>query len=284
MVKNNNEITLKLYSPEEINKRFDQILEELKGENDVCKINKKIAKSFGGFLLNTIELPPNSVKIYRVTKNYHRLEEKKHLLSSFLNPPPEETPLGRANLENFPVFYGSYLSRTAIDESNLKIGETFYLSEWILPLKTKVNAFVLAYDTKNREGFLEQITDNSINKLFSNSLEEKYAAKYTQKRVNDLFTYNGSQYYNISSAIAHQYLYLYRDKIVETPIIIYPSVKKKGNEYNFAIHPSFVSNEDKFRLISVLKCENVSPHKKPIIHEKGIKENNKISWRKYSDV
>ena len=283
MVENNTKISFTRYSPKEVDRRFNKLLNELKSEKDVTRINKQIAQLFGGFSLFTIEFnfEKDGLKIYRVTKEYPSLKDKKHLPSSFLNPPLDKTNLGRANLEKHPVFYGSIFPHTAIEESNLSVGETFYLSEWILPLNTKVRAFVLAFDSKERKGFLDYYIDDALNKMLSNSSEdEKHWFKYTQKKIIDLFTYEGSQYYNISSAIAHQYLYLYRDKIVETPIIMYPSVTKTGDEYNFAIHPDFVSNEEKFRLVSVLKCQSGTSDKKPIIHEKGVKGINGIIWNK----
>jgi hypothetical protein len=284
MIRSDNEIVFERFAPEEVDKRFDQILNELRDEKDVTKINKRIANLSGGFQLYATEFNfegESFLRIYRVTKNYPNLEESIHLPSSFLNPPPEGTKLGRANLKNHPVFYGAIAPKTAIEESDLNSDETFYLSEWVFPLNTKVRAFVLTYDSKKRDGFFNQTLDKSINIMLGNLSEEQIQwFKYRQKRIIDLFTFEGSQYYNISSAMAHNYLYLLRDKIVETPMIVYPSVTKTGNEYNFAIHPSFVKNEERFRLVSVLKCKCEESEEGTIIYEKGINNDNKISWGK----
>ena len=264
-----------------IKENFQNLLIELKNEKDPIIINKRISKCTGGHCLFTLDLNVinYNIELYRVTKLYEGLDNNIENSASFSCPPSEKTNIGRSNLEGFPVFYGSISAKTAIDEVNLELDETFYISKWKFQKNKSLNTFILANDSIDRGGVFDNKIDECLELITSNFSEEnKSRFKETQKRFIDLFTHNGSEYYNISASIAHQILYFLKDKIVETPVLIYPSVSKKGSEYNFAIHPDFVNDSSCFNLISVVKCKKSKENEGEVLFSKGINNNGKISW------
>jgi len=275
-------ITFRRHSKEKTDEIFNEILEELKGEMDIEKINKVIASKIGGFQLFSYDLSElfKVSYVYRVTKFYPGLPNRLHNPTSFMQPPTESSKLGRANIEKHPVFYCSLIPQTAIDECDLILGQEYYISRWEFHPSESIKSFMLTYDSEKRGGYFHEGIENALNSITMNlSKEVRELMKYTEMRVTDLFTRKGEEYYNISSAIAHRYLYLLRGFIEETPIITYPSVSKKGNEYNFAIHPDFVGNSEKFELVSVLRCSHKEEGQGPIIHSKGINDSGRIDWK-----
>ena len=268
-------INFQLLTKEEIDEKYQLLFSDLENEKNILSANKKITSYLGSYFGLTRNF--KNITLYRVTRIYTDLEKKIDYPTSFMNPESKDSKLGRANLQGFPVFYASLNPQTAIDEANLTDDEEFYLSKW--KVINHLSAFKFILDSKKRNGFLESSTIKDLNRLLqSSSLIEKENFIYKQKKITDLFTEVNNNQYKISSKIAH--FYIYSELFQNTPSIVYPSVKKLKDEYNFAIHPNFVKDKNEFQLQSVQKLKKNKGEKNFTFSSTGLCENDKINWGK----
>jgi hypothetical protein len=274
-------LTLHVSSIEEAKKKFDRLMNELVREYDVDFINKKIAEVSGGYFHWTQRIDHiDELNVFRVVKLYEGIPPESQLKAQDLSYPKKVSKYGRAHIPNHPVFYGSLDVFTSIDESKLKIGETFYISNWNLKPSNDLHAFFQCFDSSGEGGILYE----SINQKLSEALEKIppeaiETFKYTQKRVTDLFKITSENFYNVTSAIAHKLLFQMKPLIVDSPILIYSSVNNKPDNYNLAIHHSLADDPIRFPFKSVLKCRKKKGNKIDVI-QKGFIRDNYVSWKK----
>lgn len=73
------------------------------------------------------------LNLYRVTTKYPGFDSNK--VGSFSHPPIDSSNMQRTNIIGNPVLYCSDNKNTLIKECEVKVGDTFYLSEWELSLE-----------------------------------------------------------------------------------------------------------------------------------------------------
>jgi hypothetical protein len=253
-------------------------------------IAKKINKIFYNYPSLGYPFEPGdpTMSIYRVTKIFPDIDINSP--RSFSYPPNPK--LGRANIAGYPVFYGSLNPMTALREmrSELKVGETLYLSEWKLDFQKPVVAHTLFNNSVTTSS--KVLTTKSAEHQMALAMDLIKGATPKQKegfkqliiRLGDLFSMEGSEYYNISSAFAHDLMYEAKTKGLgfEVHIIIYPSIAVNHNGVNVAIHPRLVDS-DMMKLSQVLKLtvrEVGTTNVKTDVSERGKPdEHNSIDWR-----
>ncbi len=174
--------------------------------------------------------------------------------SSFsYNPKPS---LGRANIENYPVFYCSLNPVTAIKEMKHIIdNKDYYISAWDIDI-TNMSAFDFTFDSSSNKDIFGNHLNNQIDTIFEKNTPKEIIEKfkYFHRKTSDLFTAKEDIYYRITSSIAHNCLYSYKNMHLTNPFLLYPSVILRGNHYNLAISKYFIDNPNKVKLVSVLKC------------------------------
>lgn len=275
-----------LYSKNETDRIFSEILSELKDETNPLKIHEVISRKFGIRMIYTDSFKREKIIVYRIIQEYEELIKDPLLLqnpTSFSYNPKGN--LNRANIQGYPVFYGSLDIFTAFSESKITEGN-FYISAWEINV-SEIEAFYFTLDTKNRKGYFTKTLLKVLNKTTNNlSKIQKDNLIYQIQRIGDLFTHESDLYYNISSVIAHYCLYFKNAKAEnKTPLLIYPSVSRTWNNYNVAIVPQYMDNKEKCRLISVIKCRMKKYHEiEPVFSfsEKAINIKDNLKWLKLS--
>ena len=228
------------------------------------------------------------VCVTKTRKNFDRNNPN----SYSYNPNPKKN--GRAHLIDFPVFYGSINPFTAFTEmkDSLEINEIFYMSRWKLKFKsdTRVHTLIINSETTNSKHILNPVIKRiheslkGMVKNIPNEFKEGYI--YAIEKMGDLFTTQGDVNYHITSAYSHDVLYEARNKGINIPILLYPSVENSLNSINWAIHPSIVDS-DNMKIHDVFELslkENNSKNQKAdvsvTIHKKGMLiDNDKITWK-----
>lgn len=285
--------TFNLYS----RNKYDEILNKLK-QSSLNGLNhklifRKIMKDFDGipaFVLTFDERLTN-LPIYRVTKIYSRLEENLYLPKSFSYPRYPQND-GRANLKNHPVFYGSISARTAVSEMKNLEDNVYYVSKWNLKFPKPVQAHILMFniepDLNSTQGIFSKIIQDSLNVMTKDIPDNlKDCFRYKLKIFGDLFTQEGQEYYHLTSAIAHTYLYDFKKIGALAPILIYPSVTHKTHDFNLALHPELADNPEYLEIQSVLKCNlsNLPNNRyKGNIKSKAILKYGKLDWKNQFNV
>ena len=155
-------------------------------------------------------------------------------INAFGTPPAHLTPEGRANLAEYPVFYGTFDARTAMQEIKVPKGSECIVSLWeFKDTPATVSTFLRHADTKN-DLF-------PIDSGLRDTLPERLQGVYTKssfKRAmlhrSTIFTHDN---YALSGRLAHHAIY---GNAFESSGIIYPSVidPYRGN---VALHPEYVS-------------------------------------------
>lgn len=277
-----------IFSKEEIDKRFNSILEQCSTLSSYEEIIKTINAVFHNRIILMHEIEPNSpdMLVYRVTREFKGFDSK--AIKSFSYNP--EQNLGRANLKGFPVFYCSLDPSTALKEmkSVLSLGEELYISEWHIKFTEPVylHSVMINSKTENKTIFASELIKNqlaNVDKLVEKQPQEvREGLKQFLLRVGDLFTLLGEEHYKITSAYAHDALYGIKMKGGGNSMIMYPSVANGHKGINYAIHPDFV-NSPMMRLNKVFKlkvnnvgddCVNVT------LSEKGLNTEGLVEWKK----
>ncbi len=277
------------FSKEEIDKKFNAILEQcssLTSNEEIIKIIDAVFYNRILLMINFNHESPN-LYVYRVTKVYEGFNSSATDCFSY----PPDPKLGRANLKSVPVFYCSFDQTTALREMKdaLKEDETLYLSRWCINFSEEVymHTVMLNSITENKKIFAADLIKNQLeqtDKMMSNSPEgARHGLKHLLLRIGDLFTLQNEEYYNITSAYAHDTLYGSRKKGANISMIMYPSVVSGHNGVNFAIHPDFV-NSSMMHLDQIFKLKankinddniNVSISEKGLIATDGT-----IEWKR----
>ena len=154
--------------------------------------------------------------------------------NTFGAPPIIETSQNRANLVNHPVFYGTFDSRTAMQEINVPLGTECYVSIWEFKKDTPtVTIFLSSVDEKN-DLF-------GLNNLIPKGLPKDLKGGYTKKSLEVALKLRASAFtssnYEFTSKIAHDIIYN-NDAI--SVGLVYPSVTDPYR-CNIALNPDYVA-------------------------------------------
>lgn len=269
-------LTIKIESPDEFEKKYENLLEQLQFESDYKVINREIFALFRTHPIFTLQFP-NEFKefpVFRVVTEYTDFDMFNIDCYSYPRP-KHKVKRNRANLIENPVLYCATDPHLAIEESKVLDTEIVYLTKWNLNLENE-RYFPFFYETRNRKSTISNMMNDSINEMLKDWDEEPKSWYLNKlKKFTDLFTYDGDKFYNISSAIAHKCLFEV-GQLSKDFILLYPSVSKRGNKFNFAIRPELVNNKSKCNLTSIAKVQ-LSGSKLNVISQ-GITINNDIYW------
>lgn len=157
------------------------------------------------------------------------------LPSTFGSPPAKYTSIGRANLANQPVFYGSFDGRTAMQETKVSVNTECYVSIWeFLKPPVELTTFLNGADSRND---LHQ-----LNNLLPKQLPAGLTGGYTKKSLETAFDLRASAFvkenYAFTARLAHDVIY---NNAALTNGLVYPSVVDPYR-CNIALNPDFVES------------------------------------------
>ena len=153
---------------------------------------------------------------------------------TFGAPPAIETSQGRANLVNHPVFYGTFDSRTAMQEIKVPLGTECYVSIWEFRKDTPViTTFLTAIDDKNDLFGLNNLIPKRVPKGLKGGYTTKSLELALKLRANAFISSN----YEFTSKIAHDIIY---NNHASSVGLIYPSVVDPYR-CNMALNPNYVT-------------------------------------------
>lgn len=272
--------TTEIESPDEFEKKYQNLLEQLRFESDYKVINRKVFSLFGTHPISSLQFP-NEFKdfpVFRIVDEYAGFDKFNIDCYSYKRP-KNKVERNRANIKENPVFYCATDPKLAIEESKFLDTKIVFLSKWNLNLENE-RYFPFFYETLNRRSTISNMMNDSISEMTKDWDEEPKSWYLNKlKKFTDLFTYNGDKFYNTSSAIAHKCLFEI-GQLSKDSILVYPSVSKRGNKFNFAIKPEFVDNKSKCNLTSIAKVQ-LSGRKINVISQ-AIIINNDIYWDDFS--
>lgn len=259
---NINEFKYSVFRPQDIDIKFNNIIERCKDEEDHKRINKIVHEEFYNEMFLTMKLDEKfgKVNVYRVTKEYPGMIPTDPM--AFAHKPDAIADRNRANIKGASVFYGAFTVAGALREmkEDLECGKEFYVSEWEIDLSTPIYAHSLLVNTSTvvEKSPLFQLAFGQMHQARSmfEKVPDEFLAGWEQyiKRVGDLFALPGDKYYNITSAYAYKVLYDMRRVGAVVSMLLYPSVIDDRNLFNFAIHPDLV-NSPQMNLKHVFKLK-----------------------------
>lgn len=178
--------------------------------------------------------------VYRGRLNIDLHQENIFLARTFSYPNPVFcSSNGRANVAKFPVFYCSDNAGTAVAELRPKVGDTVFLSEWVIRCHRSTEQATMFPPTIE--------TGNPWIKIATNlrrgrvSFYEEHFGKEVTDRVDQIFSFFGDLFLNegppyaVTSSLAFNFLY---KRLVD--YLIYPSFVTRAGSCNLAFHPNFV--------------------------------------------
>jgi hypothetical protein len=186
-----------------------------------------------------------------------------HLRTEYSYPPIIHANTLRANLKNYPVFYGSDQPGTSIIEyyqnySDLNLDEKFCLSIWSIRPNTRIRVSPFIFSSLRKEN-----PYNGISELMLKELPAKFQAVYSDEeslKKKDILEFYSEAFVRdeshvLSSILAHRYLYANHN--LRTDILIYPSVQTDRMAVNFAIQPNFVDESMVLEKVYVLSAKDI---------------------------
>ena len=248
---------IKLLNIDEVKRGVEQLLKDeswtlLKAEENPNDFINRFNKIFGKhlkyipYLIKLLEIKDKPFKFYRI----RRVNEKFNadLISTHGSPTSDVSlHFQRANIPNFPVFYGSENPGTAIYEllqqKQVNKKDDFVLSEWTFRKNSKIRIcpFIFSESTINWiQGYTSNLIDEIKNQvLVGFSKDEKEGFIEALRFLSKLFIEERSK--PITSFLAHANLYANHLKRAE--VFIYPSVQTERKSVNFAIHPNCIHHK-----------------------------------------
>lgn len=155
--------------------------------------------------------------------------------STFGAPPDIETSQGRANLVNHPVLYGTFDSRTAMQEIKAPLNSECYVSIWEFKKTPIISTFLSSVDPKN-----DLV---GLNKLIPTELPKGLEGVYTIKSLNYALKLRASAFtssnYEFTSKVAHDVIY---NNVAKSVGVLFPSVVDPYR-CNIALNPQYVNQE-----------------------------------------
>lgn len=257
---------IKTFTEDELSQKYKAIMDNTNSNMDTSEIINYINKTLenGIILTEKISEGYGPLSLYRVTKgNFDNFDPCNKNCYSY---PPSEFPdgslckKGRANIEGSPVLYTSIHPMTAVFEmkGEIKPGETFYISRWVISPKEKIIIHDLLFNTTT------QIENNALNALVEDHRKriESIASNVSPKpskglvssvrRMGDLFVMEDCTKYYLTGAYSHFVLYEARKQGARIDAVKFPSVEHRQESINYAIHPDLV-NSDSMHLKEVFE-------------------------------
>jgi hypothetical protein len=286
---NEHGINYTIFPKEITDHKIQKIIQDCHGLTEFTEIIKIIDTTLYNRLSFSIPFDSKSAPLYlyRITQAYPDFDENISKCYSYPNISKEN---GRAHIVGSPVFYCSLDPSTALKEmkENLKVGETFYLSQWVVEFNETVLAQSLLANTSTDKGTspISSIVKSQYeqSKEMFTKVPDNIADwfHYASLKIGDLFTLPGKENYHITSSFAHDILYESRKQNINVSMLAYPSVVTNHNGINFAIHPNLV-NSSMMQLQKILKLEVQKIEEDGIkvsMSMKGIEKNKNIKWQK----
>lgn len=255
----------------EIKKRYRSLLRKDFSGIEPRAASKLVERTLGP--LPHVNWPFN--KSFGVVRARMVDEEREDIskLSIFGAPPSEFASLGRANLPGYPVFYGSFDGRTAMQEIKVPIGSKCFVSIWEFESDVPtVSAFLQHAEIKNdfskidlgrRKGF-----PSHLNRIYTPS--SFYSA---MKLRSLLFTGDNEA---ISARLSHDIIF---DGYAKSDGVLYPSVIDQFR-CNVALHPEFVSRH--MRCVMILQQIWSGAFIFRTV-ARGFPDGAKVEWKKTGD-
>ena len=164
--------------------------------------------------------------------------------TTFGAPPEFETTQGRANLVNFPVFYGTFDARNAMHELEVALGTECFISIWEFEKRTPIaTTFLSGAASKNDLAILQERLPQFPLAQMTGGYTHSSLAKGLELRAKAFTSGN----YEFTSKIAHDIIHNHSAK---SDGLIYPGAKDPYR-CNIALHPKFVS--ENMRCVLVYK-------------------------------
>ena len=218
-----------------MNELFDAVLERDFNGASIGEVKRAIENALGP--LPFINWPmDNSWAVIRA----RQIDESREDITdpkTFGSPPSIETSLGRANLINHPVFYGTFDGRTAMQEINVPLQTECYVSTWEFITPPHVTTFLSNIDKNNDLFAFNSLVPEGLPTGLKGGYTEDSLARALYLRANAFTTKN----YEFTSKIAHDIIY---NKDAKSDGLIYPSVVDPYR-CNIALHPEFVTSNMK---------------------------------------
>lgn len=178
-------------------------------------------------------------------------------------PPSERVPLGRANRQNSPVFYGSAGCHSTILELAPNLGDRLVISKW----RTRSNLTLVCagYSAEVLQGksglnrceslpWVTQHAADSLSKKPGNQLVHRFIAREFTKTV----PHDQPWRYKISAAISDVALNALSFEMLGNPRvniagIVYPSSPNEANADNVALKPEVATEQLEFVCVQYIE-------------------------------
>lgn len=234
----------------------------------------------------------HSIKLYRVRAFSEGSIENISDPKTFSYPPSEKVKtFQRANIPNYPVFYGAFDGKTAFEELRLngnetvKRGDTIFLSEWTIREGSKYNLAQLTLSEISEDdqlyGDLTKKVYSEIRRLFKNE-SSVFADEQTflYEQASKIFL---SGTYVQSGVLAHEILYNTPEvRAVKIDGILYPSCSNNFRSVNCALRPDFVDKSLKLESVRKLSFEEFTSEGVQTVSKYfGEREGDQVIWRTY---
>ena len=238
-----------------------KILEQLSQNEITCDKEKKIIKLLDSLFNNFFYLRHEYLfeEIYRITINKNILKSNKRIKDiRQLKYPPDKsyvTKYGRWNLPGQPIFYGSLMRMTSLNELKPKVGDLITESTWVPKTTKPLRYFPIFLNQPTNQPLINRDTGEVIPRLtnirtlemetaFNNFLKDypantkklyyavmKFMADCFSKPINSENHWN----YLYSAYLSDKFFNVVEEGKIEA--IYYPSVPDKLNSENLAIKP-----------------------------------------------
>jgi hypothetical protein len=191
---------------------------------------------FDGYIVHAPVFDPG-LRLFR-----GRIYKKPVHIRELSYPPPDHTPIGRANREGCPVLYCCTMRDVPFFESRPKLGETVAIVHWETTAKLLVNHVGYGIDNFERLGSNRKHGSwfagprpgpaDEVNRVISDFLADVFTRRVPK---------GSEEMYKLSIAIAE---YLFTDDTLDG--LIYPTVEMRGNADNFALKRRYADTNLRF--------------------------------------
>lgn len=217
----------------QMKRKFEQVLKNDFNGASIGEVKRAIENSLGP--LPFINWPMDRSWAVMRARQINESKEDITQQKTFGAPPNIETSQGRANLINHPVLYGTFDSRTAMQEIKAPLNSECYVSIWEFRNPPIVSTFLSGVDQKN-DLF-------GLNKLIPTDLPKELEGGYTIKSLNYALKLRAQAFtssnYEFTSKIAHDVIY---NNAARSVGLLYPSVVDPYR-CNIALNPQYVARE-----------------------------------------
>jgi hypothetical protein len=250
-----------------------RILEQISRNEITSGREKEIVKLLDCLFTNFFYLRHEYLfeEIYRITINKNILKSNRRIKDiGHLKYPPDKTYVtkyGRCNLPGQPIFYGSLMRMTSLNELKPKVGDLITESTWVPKTNKPILYFPIFLNQPTNQPFINRETGEVIPRLTNiRTLEmetafDDFLKDYPQNTkkhyyaimqfIADCFSkpINSANHWNYlySAYLSDKFFNVVEEGKIEA--IYYPSVPDKLNSENLAIKPDTFDNTYKLSKI-----------------------------------